>query len=133
MQVLAIDFQDGYYDILDLFSEVFADLLTANAPCLREFRLTKVTFDPSVPWLAHLRILDLGSPFLLHQLFEVLRHTPILETLVLRNEIVNSPHFGGENAGIILPRLRNINIAYNLNTCLAVLESISPASTVRSR
>jgi len=128
MQVLAIDTRDRFRDKPDFFSKVVAGLLAGGAPCLRELRLTDITFDPSVPRLANLRVLDLGSLFSLHQLFEVLRHTPILETLVLRSKIVDDPHTDGESAGVILPRLRNINISQNLNTCLAVLESISPAS-----
>lgn len=130
MQVFSISFNDGdvYPNKPNFFSETDMELFVNRAASLREFRITQITFDPDASWLAHLRHLDLGSPFALHQLFEVLKHTPVLEKLIIRGKIIDESRSTEEHPQIILPRLRNINIAHRLTTCLAILECIVPAS-----
>ena len=128
MRVFSIYFHDGYTDKANFFSETDMELFANGAASLRELRLTHMTFNSTASWLPQLRHLDLASPFLLHQLFEVLKHTPVLEKLILRRQIIDDPQSTGEPSQIILPRLRSINITHQLTTCLAILESIVPAS-----
>jgi hypothetical protein len=128
MQVCSIYFHDGYTDKPNFFSETDMGLFANGAASLRELRITHMTFEPDASWLAQLRHLDLASPFSLHQLFEVLKHTPVLEKLILRRQTIDDPESASEPSQIILPRLRSINIAHRLTTCLTVLESIVPTS-----
>jgi len=73
-------------------------------------------------------VIWISPPFALHQLFEVLKHTPVLEKLIIRGKIIDEPQSTEEHPQIFLPRLRNINIAHRLTTFLAILECIVPAS-----
>ena len=128
MRVFSIYLHDGYRDKPNFFSETNMELFANGAPSLKELRVTHITFDPDASWLAHLRNLDLASPFLLRQLFEVLKNTPFLEMLTLRGKIIDNTESTREISQVILPRLRYINIAHQPEICLAILESNAPAS-----
>ena len=135
MRLFSVYLHDGYSKKPNFFSETDMGLFANVAHSLKELRVTRITFDPNASWLAHLRNLDLASPFLLHQLFEVLKNTPFLEMLTLWRKIIDNQESTREISQVILPRLRYINIAHRPETssCLAVLESIIPRRGVGSK
>jgi len=104
-------------------------LFSGQAPSIREFFSRGVVLNFPAPWLSNLRRFSLSSPVTdLNQFLNAIKDMTHVEYLSLRTGLGNILP-GGPSPSlphIILPRLKEMTVANDIGTCLALVECIAP-------
>ena len=112
----------------------FDDPLFANkAPCLRKFKATLHEFDLRAPWIHCLSDLYIDHSFLLSDILDALATTVNLQFLEIRDSDLTERHQIQDDIQHLrrasLPRLRNLRLAVNAITCVALLDHLKTPPT----